>query len=269
MMRTKINVIIPKKKKTMKNKDCKVVALSNFKGGTGKTTTSVNLAHGLADRGYEVLVFDLDPQANLTDLMGLYEVVTEEMCISNVLREETELVINKIKDNLSVVGANSESMIGIDFQLQSSLRSRETRLKEIVEPLKEKFDFIIFDLAPALNILTVNAYMAADRIMVPIVSDYLSSTGFYKLEERLRKDLRIQITDVLITKHESNTSLAREVADEFINNRPELFCQTIIPKNVALAEQGISKQSIFDYAPECTGAHAYNAFVEEFLHRLS
>ena len=268
-MKTKKNVIIPKKKKNMKNKGCTVIALSNFKGGTGKTTTSVNLAHGLADRGYKVLVFDLDPQANLTDLMGLYGVISEEHCISNVLRGKTELVVNHVKENLFVVGADSESMIGIDFELQSSLRGGDTKLREIIEPVKAEYDFIILDLAPALNILTVNAYVASDRIMVPIVSDYLSSTGFYKLEERLKKDLNMQITDVLITKHESNTSLAREVVEDFNNNRPELFCQTIIPKNVAISEQGISKLSIFDYAPESTGAHAYMAFVEEFLHRLS
>lgn len=246
-----------------------VIAVTNFKGGTGKTTTSVNLAHGLADRGYNTLVFDLDPQANLTDLMGAFDIIDEDRCISNVLRDKTELYIHPVKDNLSVVGANSESMIGIDFELQSSLRGGDKKLRNIIDPIKEYYDFIILDLAPALNILTVNAYVAADRIMAPIVSDYLSSTGFYKLEERLKKDLNMQITDVLITKHESNTSLAREVAEEFITNRPELFYQTIIPKNVALSEQGLTKQSIFDYAPESTGAAAYLALVKEFLHRLS
>ncbi len=256
--------------KTKENmKKTHVVAISNFKGGTGKTTTSVNLAHGLADKGYKVLAFDLDPQANLTDLMGLYGVITEELCVANVLRGKTDLAINKVKENLFVVGANSESMIGIDFELQSSFRGGDTKLKSIIEPIKEDYDFIILDLAPALNILTVNAYVAATRIMVPIVSDYLSSTGFYKLEERLKRDLNMQITDVVITKHESNTSLAQEVANEFIINRPELFCQTIIPKNVAISEQGLTKQSIYDYAPGSSGAAAYLSFVEEFLRRVA
>ncbi len=246
-----------------------VIAVSNFKGGTGKTTTSVNLAHGLANRGFNVLAFDLDPQANLTDLFGLLDKVTDERCVSNTLRGKTDLFINKVSDKMHVVGANSESMIGIDFELQSSLRNGDNKLKNLIDPIKKNYDFIILDLAPALNMLTVNAYVASDRIMVPVLSDYLSLTGYYNLEKRLDLDLNMKVTDILVTKHESNTTLATEVVEELISNRSELLCQTIIPKNIALSEQGISKQSIFDYAPNSSGASAYNAFVEEFLKRIS
>lgn len=251
-------------------KKSKNLVITNFKGGTGKTTTTVNLAHGLADRGFKVLAIDLDAQANLTDLMGFTGDLTEEQCISNSLRNrQVPVTIKNVKENLDLIGSFNSSMIGIETELQNMLRHSDRQLDRCLEPLYNDYDFIVLDLAPSLNALTINAYTVADRLIVPIISDYLSLTGFYALETRLSEDLDLSITDVIITKHESNTALAKEVADELIANRADLLFDTIIPKNVSISEQGVVKQSIYDYAPKSKGAIAYDNMVNELLNRIN
>lgn len=251
-------------------KKSKVIVITNFKGGTGKTTTSVNLAHGLADRGYKVLAIDLDAQANLTDLMGLTGKVKESDCISNAMRnKETQVVIKNVKENLDVIGSHNSMMIGLETELQNMLRHSDRQLERCISHLYNDYDYIIIDLAPALNALTVNAYCVADRLIVPMLSDYLSLTGYYTLERRLEEDLEMNITDVLITKHESNTALGKEVHQELSENRSSLLFETVIPKNVAISEQGVAKLSIFDYDPKSSGAIAYNQLVDELLNRIN
>ncbi len=244
------------------------IAITNFKGGTGKTTTAVNLAHGLADKGYKVLAIDLDAQANLTDLMGVQ--IEPEQCISEALRKKNiSVTIINIKENLDVIPSHNFSMVGIETELQNMLSKSDRQLERCISPYYDSYDFIIMDLAPALNSLTVNAYNIADRLVVPILSDYLSLTGLYTLENRLENDLEMSISDVLITKHEASTSLAKEVHKELSENRKEILCNTIIPKNIALSEQGIAKESIYDYAPSSAGAVAYREFVNEIIKRTN
>lgn len=251
-------------------KKSKNLVITNFKGGTGKTTTAVNLAYGLAVKGFKVLAVDLDAQANLTDLMGFTGRISEEECISNSLRnKQISVTVKKVNDNLDLIGAVNTMMIGIETELQNLLRHSDRQLDRCISHLFSEYDYVVIDLAPALNALTINAYTIADRLIVPIVSDYLSLTGFYALENRLHEDLELRISDVIITKHEANTALAKEVHQELASNRTNLLLDTLIPKNVSISEQGVAKQSIFDYAPRSKGAIAYQKVVEELLKRMN
>ena len=254
-------------------KNAKIIVLSNHKGGTAKTTTSLNIGHGLADRGFKVLLVDLDAQANLTDLCGYGGIaIKEEECISQALRnKKNKAFIKPVKDNLDLIPSQTDSMFGIEFELQSLLVGGDKQLERVLKPFYDVYDYIIIDLPPALNALTVNAYMIADRLMVPILSDYLSLTGFYKLEQKLEDAFDIHITDVVVTRHETSTSISRQVVEEMKKSRPHLLYDTVIRKNVAIIEQGSGekKYSIYDYAPTSIGATDYNNMVDELLNRLN
>lgn len=258
----------------MRNEKPIVISVTNFKGGTTKTTTSVNLVHRLADLGYRVLGIDLDAQANFTDLMGLE--LEPKQCLSNSLRNSmVPVVINRIKENtcgkngyLDVIGAETCTMMGIESELLMMMKNSEHQLYSVLFPHYAKYDFVVLDLAPAMNKLSVNAYNISDRILVPVITEYLSASGFFKLEERLQEDMQIKITDLVISRHENNTRSGKLALDELKTLRGNILMDTIIPKNIDLAEMGNYKQPIFDFSPESKGAKAYVAFVDELLTRI-
>lgn len=253
-------------------KKCKIVSLTNHKGGTAKTTTALNLGHGLTDRGYKVLLVDLDSQANLTDLCGYGGLkISEKECISTALRNKNHSIIPKeVKEGLHLLPAFNDSMFGLEFSLQSLPAKSDFQLQRVLEPIKENYDFIIIDLPPSLNAINVNAYVVSDRLIVPILPDYLSLTGFYKLENKIFEVFDMNITDVVVTRFEAITNIAKSVVDEMQTNRKDLLFKTVIRKNVDISEQGAGeeKYSIFDYNPSSNGAKDYNAFVDEFLTRI-
>lgn len=241
--------------------------LSDFKGGTGKTTTAVNLAHGLAKKDYKVLLVDLDGQGNLTDLLGIADKVNPQTCISKTIKGG-DLTIYAINDKLDAIGVCTQSMIGIEFYINNIGKGNNDVLRNILSGVKDDYDFILLDCAPALNIMSVNAFQISDRIMVPIVSDYLSLTGFYKLEPMIYEYTSRTITDIFITKHEPLTKLGKNVVEHLKANRGRLLFNTKIPKNIAIAEQGVEKKSIYDHAKGSLGAAAYERFTNEFLNRV-
>ncbi|MCG8581788.1 MAG: ParA family protein [Bacteroidales bacterium] len=250
-------------------KKCTVIAITNFKGGVGKTTTAVNLSHGLADRGFKTLVVDMDAQADLTKMMGFDGEVTGEHCISNALRNQDKTAQPLlVKKNLDILPSFNITMIGMETELQNMLMNGDRQLKRILDPIKNNYNFIIIDLPPALNALVVNAYAIAEKVIAPVASDFLSLSGYYTLEERLSGGLNVTITDILVTRHEKGTVISRQTLEAIQAERGKKVFKAVIPKNVALKEQGSVCQSIFDYEPSSTGAKAYTEFVEELIERI-
>ena len=245
-----------------------VIAIANQKGGVGKTTTAVNLAASLAVAEQRVLLVDADAQANATSGLGVrpgtvergvYEVLLGEATLASVLRE-TELPTLHVAPATPDLAAAETDLVDLD--------QRGTRMREAIDSVRDRFDYILIDCPPSLGLLTINALSASDSVIVPMQCEYYALEGLSRLTdtiERIRAGLneKLRIAGVLLTMYDPRMSLAREVADEV--RRHYHVYETVIPRNVRLAEAPSHGRPVILYDASSRGSHGYLSLARELL----
>ena len=250
----------------------RTIAIANQKGGVGKSTTAINLSACLAEAGKRVLIVDIDPQGNTTSGLGtdkngveytLYELLLGDCDPKDCIIENVVERVDLIPSNVNLSGAEIE-LVGIE--------EREYILKNVLERIKEGYDYIIMDCPPSLSMLTINALTAADSVLVPIQCEYYALEGLSQLihtielvQERLNKKLEIE--GVVFTMYDARTNLSLEVVENVKENLNQNIYKTIIPRNVRLAEAPSYGLPINMYDPKSTGAESYRLLAEEVINR--
>ncbi len=250
----------------------RILAFANQKGGVGKTTTCVNMSSFMALMGKKVLMVDLDPQGNATSNLGftkdkslnsIYQVMSKDKTIN-------EAIYKTKVENLSIIPANID-LSGVEVELVY-MESREFVLKKLLEPIKNSYDYITFDCPPSLSLITINAFAAADAVIIPIQCEFFALEGLSQLMNTIRlvkKKLNpaIAIDGVVLTMRDSRSNLGRQVATEIENFFKTSVFQTKIPRNVRLAEAPSYGEPIYLYDKSCVGSKAYQYLTEEYFER--
>lgn len=248
----------------------KVISITNQKGGVGKTTTSINLAACLARAEKQILLLDMDPQANASSGVGLdksknkysiYHALINEVKINDIIKETEYSNLFLLPSNVDLIGAELELM---------KEENREFKLKEALSSIREDYDYIIIDCPPSLGLLTLNALCASDSVIIPLQAEYFALEGLSQLvqtlelvEDGLNKSLHIE--GILITMCDIRTNLAKQVIDEVSNYFGNKIYKTIIPRNIKLAESPSFGQPIVYYDIRSIGAEKYLEFSGEVL----
>lgn len=249
----------------------RILAVANQKGGVGKTTTAVNLAASMAKTNRSVMLIDLDPQGNATVGFGVRK---DEIDISiyHVLSNEAGIrEAGQQVDNNLVVVPSSPDLAGISMELASEF-AREMRLKNALTLVHEKYDYIFLDCPPSLDLLTVNALVAATGVLIPLQCEYYALEGLTALlntVNRIKEILnpQLQIEGLLRTMFDSRVSLSNEVSEQLLEHFGDKVFRTVVPRNVRLAEAPSHGQAVIDYDRNCAGAQAYLALAGEMLRR--
>lgn len=236
-----------------------VIALANFKGGVGKTTSTINLGAALQEKGKKVLLVDLDAQYNLTQSLGLEG---DSSQLYNALSNGSELEPIEVAGGLSIVPSSLE-LIKADIELSSRFK-REEVLSSLLEPLSSSYDYILLDCPPSLGVLTLNAFVAAHFLIVPIEAEFLALKGYTVLTEAL-SSIGLQIDRVFITKYDGRKVLNKNVLQSIKGNLGERAFSTVIRTNVALAEAPAAGKPITSYQPSSNGAADYRSLAKEVL----
>lgn len=252
-----------------------IAAVSNQKGGVGKTTTAINLAAGLALAGYKTLLIDADPQANTT---RVFHAAEPEPALNRTLYHALinfaplgTLVQTTPVDNLDFVPSHIR-LSGVDLELAQVFDNRSERLKRTLGRLREQYDYVIIDSPPSLGLVTINAFVASDRLLIPVSTGFFALTGLVQLQETVdmvrQRQLNptLEILGVLCTFTE-RTNVSRDVQAQLRGHFGELVFATAIPKNVSLEEAHSRHTHIFDHAPTSAGARAYKQLVQEVVAR--
>jgi chromosome partitioning protein len=255
----------------------RIVTITNQKGGVGKTTTAINLAASLAMADQRVLLIDLDPQGNMTSGVGLrgvrgaagsiYEALTSDLAI-----DPDGLILPTGVDNLFAIPADRQ-LTGAEIELVG-LPQREFRLRRFVEPLRARFDRIFIDCPPSLGLLTLNALVAADAVLIPLHCEYFALEGLADLVatlKRVRASLNpaLDIDGVLLTMHDERTNLGQQVARDVREFFQEKVFRTVIPRNVRLGEAPSHGKPVVLYDARSRGAEAYLSLAREVIARAS
>ena len=256
---------------------CKVIAVTNQKGGVGKTTTTENVAIGLARNGCNVLIVDFDPQGDLTSCLGWKNNDSLEHSVSSMLDDyindndiNYESLILHHEEHVDLIPANIE-LADFEMRLVSAI-NREQTLSNCIEPLRNQYDYIFIDCPPSLGMLTVNALSAADEVLIPVQTQYLPAKGMTKLLQTVGKVQRkinsnLKITGIVMTLADLNTNLTKstiETIRESFGKNIRVF-DTIIPKATKASEASISGKSIYAYAKDSKVALAYANLTKELI----
>jgi chromosome partitioning protein len=249
----------------------RIYTLVNQKGGVGKTTTTINLGAYLAKFGQRVLVVDLDPQANATSCLGVDKLGVQGGTYEALLGDSqtTSYILLNERLKLSLLPA-SPSLAGAEVELVDEL-ARETRLRKALEPIRNRYDYILIDCPPSLGLLTVNGLVAArDGVIVPVQCEYLALEGLGQLTQtiaRVRSALfpELKVRGVALTMFDTRTNLSTDVVTEVNKHFPNQVFKSVVPRSVRLAEAPSYGLPISEYAPSSVGAQAYEALAKELL----
>lgn len=250
----------------------KVFSIINQKGGVGKSTTAINLSAALGEQGKQVLLIDLDPQGNTTSGLGV-EKNQLSRCIYNVLLDDDELediIIPDVCPGLDLA-PSTINLAGAEVELVSEM-ARELRLKDAVGKMRGKYDYILVDCPPSLGLLTVNALVAADKLIIPIQTEFYALEGVTKLLESMKRvknrlNPSLEIFGILLTMYDGRTTLSRQVAAEVRNYFGKQVFETIIPRTVKLSEAPSYGIPITQYDPLGKGAISYTNLAKEVIQR--
>lgn len=259
-------------KRKKSDKDTRVIAVINQKGGVGKSTTVINLASSLAEMGYKCLAVDFDPQGNTTSGLGV-EKNELEACIYNAIIEDVpvkSLIMPTIAKHVYLVPATMQ-LAGAEIELVSVM-ARENVLKDALSDVVDDFDFVFIDCPPSLGLLTINALVAADSLLIPIQCEYYALEGVTKLMESMRMVKRrlnpeLAIFGVLLTMYDTRTTLSRQVADEVRNYFGKDVFKTVIPRSVKVSEAPSHGMPVTMYSHMNKGSIAYRNLAKEVVKR--
>lgn len=248
----------------------KIIAITNQKGGVGKTTSTVNLGASLAKLGKKILLVDIDPQGNATSGVGVNKGDIDE-CVYNVLVEDLDaqkVIVPTMVEKLHIIPATIQ-LAGAEIELVSTI-SREVKLKRALTPLKSSYDYIIIDCPPSLGLLTLNALTASDSVLIPVQCEYYALEGLSQLlntvrlvQKHLNKELMIE--GVLLTMFDARTNLGVQVIEEVKMYFQDKVYDSIIPRNVRLGEAPSHGQPITVYDPKSKGAEVYLELAKEVM----
>jgi len=250
----------------------RIIAIANQKGGVGKTTTAINLSASLASLGKKVLALDLDPQGNMTSGLGVDKDQVENSVYDLIIGQTgiEECICKEVIENLDVLPSNI-NLSAAEIEL-IGVENKEYIIRNEMEKVKERYDFVIIDCPPALSMLTINAMTTADSVLVPIQCEYYALEGLSQLihtinlvQERLNPALVIE--GVVFTMYDARTNLSLQVVENVKDNLDQTIYKTIIPRNIRLAEAPSYGMPINLYDPKSKGAERYLLLAEEVIHK--
>lgn len=252
-----------------------ILSIANQKGGVAKTTTSINLAAGLALEGYKVLLIDADPQTNATQVFihpdneisldkSLYNVLMSFVPISSVILETKSPNLHVVPSHIRLSGA--------DVELASAIDNRSARLKKALDTVLDRYDYVVIDNPPSLGLITINSFVASDKLIIPVSTAFFALSGLVQLQETIgmvkqtQLNPNLEVMGVLCT-FSDRTNVSTDVEKQLRDYFSDKVFQTTIPKNVSLEEAHSNHTHVFDYAPTSAGAIAYKSFVKEVIQR--
>ena len=251
----------------------KIISITNQKGGVGKTTTAINLSAALAEANQNVLVIDFDPQANATSGFGV-ELSDEDKTVMDVIRGKSDIkkaIIETNVKNLDILAGDVELSV-LELELLDK-PEKEKKLKQVVDKIGSEYDYIIIDCPPSVGMLTVNALVASDSVIIPVQCEYFSLEGLTQVLDIIdlvqqKMNTKLSVEGILFTMYDGRTKLAQDVVKNVKEILNEKTFETLIPRNVRLAEAPSNGMTILSYDPSSSGAESYRKLAAEILGQM-